>query len=680
MLGNLPAETTSFVGRSVELATLDGLLRNHRLVTVTGPGGVGKSRLALRGARGRDAFCPDGVWWVELSPLCDPELLAATVADHLGVTDQTTRTAAEALCGWLGDKRLLLVLDTCEHLVSACGHLIGELLQTSPGLTVLATSRQSLGRPEERVFSLGPLPPEGAALTLFKQRAVDAVPHLTLKSFETPARADAAAAVCRRLDGIPLALELAGARLRLWSVEQLAERLDSRFEVLADTRAARLPRHQTMRTTIGWSHELCAPLERLLWARLSVFAGAFDLEAAQEVAAGGPLAPEAVGPALTGLVAKSVVRARTHRGRAGYRMLDTIREYGRQWLGELGEEAAVARRHAERCRRLARAAEAEWMGPDQVDWYERLAAGHADLRTALDHLLATDPEAALDMASSLWFFWFCCGHLREGRGFLERALALDPAPGPRRDRAEWALGMTAFLQGDMETALGHGRRCAASAADPESRLRAAYLLGGAILMPGDAEGALDVCTPAIDAADDDLSPGLALCALARIYALTNLGRYREAAAEATWLRDQCASRGERWMRAYADYMLAVTALALGRATEAAEHVRAMLTGKQLLHDSFGIAIGLDLLACALAARGDGEEGALVLGIGQEYWRTVGKAQMGAPRLTAVREECERRARAAVGDQAYDSAFRRGARAGLDQGLSYALKGDFAQGS
>ncbi|MFD9489467.1 ATP-binding protein [Streptomyces sp. NPDC059991] len=679
MLGNLPAETTSFVGRSVELATLDGLLRGHRLATVTGPGGVGKSRLALRAARERRAFCPDGVWWVELSPLRDAELLAATVADHLGVTDQTTRTAAEALCGWLSDKRLLLVLDTCEHMVSACGHLIGELLQTSPGLTVLATSRQSLGRPEERVFSLAPLPPEGAALTLFKQRAVEAVPHLSLKSFEDPARAAAAAAVCRRLDGIPLAIELAGARLRLWGVEQLAERLDSRFEVLSDTRTARLPRHQTMRTTIGWSHELCAPLERLLWARLSVFAGSFGLEAAQDVAAGGPLAPEAVGPALAGLVAKSVVRARTHCGRAGYRMLDTIREYGRQWLCELGEEAAVARRHAERCRRLARAAEADWMGPGQVEWYERLAAGHADLRTALDHLLATDPGAALGMASSLWFFWFCCGHLREGRGFLERALALDPEPGPRRDRAEWALGMTALLQGDMETALRQGRRCV-SAVDPESRLRAAYLLGAAILMPGDAEGALDVCTPAIDAADDDFSPGLALCVLARVYALNNLGRYREAAAEATWLRDQCASRGERWMRAYADYMLAVTALALGRATEAAEHARAMLAGKRLLHDSFGIALGLDLLACALAARGDGEEGALVLGIGQEYWRTVGKAQMGAPRLTAVREECERRARAALGDQAYDTAFRRGARAGLDQGLSHALKGDFAQGS
>ncbi|MFK8910589.1 ATP-binding protein [Streptomyces sp. YS-3] len=679
MLGNLPAETTSFVGRSAELATLDKLLLDHRLVTVTGPGGVGKSRLALRAARRRLAFCPDGVWWVELSPLCDAELLDATVADHLGVTDQTTRSAAEALCGRLADKRLLLVLDTCEHLVSACGHLIGELLQTSPGLTVLATSRQPLGRPEERVFPLGPLPPAGAALTLFKQRAVDAVPHLSLKSFETPARAEAAAAVCRRLDGIPLAIELAGARLRLWSVEQLAERLDTRFEVLTDTRSDRLPRHQTMRTTIGWSHELCAPLERLLWARLSVFAGGFDLAAAQDVAAGGPLAPEAVTAALAGLTAKSVVRTGPHHGRPGYRMLDTIREYGRQWLGELGEETAVARRHAERCRRLVRTAEAEWLGPDQVEWYERLDAEQADLRAALEYLLAHDPDAALDMASSLWFFWFCCGHLHEGRGYLERALALGPGPGRRRDRAEWVLGTITLLQGDLESALRHGRRSVARATDPECRLRAAHLLAAAVLMPGDAAGALDICTPAIDAAGTDFSPGLALCALVRVYALVNLGRHQEAAAESSRLRDRCASRGERWMRAYADYMLAVTALALGRATEAAEHARAMLTGKRLLHDSFGIALGLDVLACALAARGDGERGALVLGTGQEYWRTVGKAQMGAPRLTAVREECERRARAALGDQAYDSAFHRGARAGLDQGLSDALKGDVAQG-
>ncbi len=677
VVGNLPAESTSFIGRSAELAALDGLLEQHRLVTVTGPGGVGKSRLALRAARQFQDRCPDGAWWVELSPLRDRNLLAATVADAFDITDQSLRTACEALCGRLADKRMLLVLDTCEHLISACGHLIGELLQTSPGLTVLATSRQPLGRPQERVFPLEPLPVAHEALTLFKERATEAVPRL---DFDDPGRAAAAAEVCRRLDGIPLALELAGARLKLWSVEQLADRLGSRFDVLADTSVGALPRHQTMRTAIGWSHELCEPLERLLWARLSAFAGDFDLAAAQDIGAGGPLPARAVEQVLAGLVDKSVVRTRlAPSGRLGHRMLDTIREYGLRWLDELGEGPEVADRHARRFRRIAHEADAAWLGPGQLDWYASLEAEHADLRTALEHLLATDPEAALDMAGSLWFVWFCCGRLREGRGYLQRALDGCPGPGPYRAAAVWALGMCAFLQGDFVIAHRLGEECSRAATDPEQRLRAAYLHGGSVLMPGDPQGALGILGPAL-AQDTGFTPGRALCALARIYALHNLGRHHEASAEAVLLRDECAALGERWMRAYADYMLAVSALALGRPAEAAAHARAMLGGKRLLHDSFGIAIGLDLLACAVAFQGDGEDGALLLGVGQECWRTVGKAQMGAPELTAVRQRCERRARAALGDGAYDSAFDRGVATGLDEGLAMALKGGFADGS
>ncbi|MEU3374555.1 ATP-binding protein [Streptomyces sp. NPDC006711] len=676
MVGNLPAESTSFIGRSGELATLDGLLERHRLVTVTGPGGVGKSRLALRAARQSEQRYPDGVWWVELSPLRDRDLLAATVADAFDVTDQSLRTACEALCGRLAGQHALLVLDTCEHLISACGHLIGELLQASPGLTVLATSRQPLGRPQERVLPLEPLPVAGAALTLFKERAVEAVPHL---SFDDPARAAAAADVCHRLDGIPLALELAGARLKTWTVEQLATRLGSRFDVLADTGVAALPRHQTLRTAIGWSHELCEPLERLLWARLSVFAGGFDLAAAQEIGAGGPLPACAVEQVLAGLVDKSVVRTRlAPSGRLSHRMLDTIREYGLRWLDELGESHEAADRHARRLRRVAREAEAAWMGPGQLDGHRRLEAEHADLRTALEHLLATDPEAALDMAGSLWFVWFCCGRVREGRGYLQRALDGCPGPGPHRAAAVWALGMCAFLQGDFVISQRLGEEASRAARDPEQRLRAAYLYGGSVLMPGDPERALDILDAAL-AQDTGFSPGRALCALARIYALTNLERHTEASAEAVRLRDECAARDERWMRAYADYMLAAGALALGRPAEAAAHARAMLAGKRLLHDRFGIAMGLDLLACAVAAQGESEDGALLLGVGQECWRTVGRAQMGAPELRAVRRQGERRARAALGDGAYDSAFGRGVATGLDDALSLALKGPRRQG-
>ncbi|MFG2720365.1 ATP-binding protein [Streptomyces sp. NPDC048416] len=676
MVGNLPAESTSFIGRSGELAGLGGLLERHRLVTVTGPGGVGKSRVALRAARQTEHRYPDGVWWVELSPLRDRDLLAATVADAFDVTDQSLRTACEALCGRLADKHALLVLDTCEHLISACGHLIGELLQASPGLTVLATSRQALGRPQERVFPLEPLPVTGEALTLFKARATEAVPHLDL---DDPARAAAAAEVCHRLDGIPLAIELAGARLKMWSVEQLAVRLGSRFDVLADAGVASLPRHRTMRTAIGWSHELCEPLERLLWARLSVFAGGFDLAAAQDIAGGGPLPACAVEQVLAGLVDKSVVRTRLEpSGRLGHRMLDTIREFGLRWLDELGEAPDVADRHARRFSRIAHEADAAWMGPGQLDWYVRLEAEHADLRTALEHLLATDPESALDMAATLWFVWVCCGRLREGRGYLQRALDGCPGPGPHRAAAVWALGMCAFLQGDFVIAHRLGEESARAARDPEQRLRAAYLYGGSVLMPGDPERALAILDPAL-AQDTGFSPGRALCALARIFALNNLSRYAEASDEAVRLRDECAARGERWMRAYADYMLAAGALALDRPAEAAAHARAMLAGKRLLRDSFGLAMGLDMLACAVASQGDAEDGALLLGIGRECWRTVGKEQMGAPELAAVRERCERRARAALGDGAYASAFGRGVATGLDDGLALALRGGSARG-
>ncbi|MEU3499558.1 NB-ARC domain-containing protein [Streptomyces hundungensis] len=676
MVGNLPAESTSFIGRSDELATLDGLLEQHRLVTVTGPGGVGKSRLALRAARRIAQRHPDGVWWVELSPLRDRTLLAATVADAFDLTDRTMRTACEALCAWLADKKPLLVLDTCEHLISACGHLIGELLQTSPGLTVLATSRQPLGRPQEKVFPLEPLPVADEALALFMERAAEAVPHL---SFEDPARAAAAADVCRRLDGIPLALELAGARLKSWSVEQLATRLGSRFEVLTDTRVAAVARHQTLRTAIGWSHELCEPLERLLWARLSVFAGDFDLAAAQDIGAGGPLPACAVEQVLAGLVDKSVVRTRLDAsGRFAHRMLDTIREYGLRWLDELGEAPGAADRHARRFRRIAHEASAAWLGPAQLAWYTRLEADHADLRTALEHLLATDPEAALDMAGRLWFVWFCCGRQREGRGYLQRALDGCPGPGPHRAAAVWALGMCALLQGDFVMAHRLGEECFGTAADPEERLRSAHLYGAGFLMPGEPERALAIVDPVL-AETTGFTPGRALCALARTYALNTLGRHAEASAEALVLRDECAAHGEHWMRAYADYMLAAGALALDRPAEAAAHARAMLAGKRLLHDSFGIAMGLDMLACAVASQGDGEDGALLLGVGRECWRAVGKEQMGAPGLTAVRRQGERRARAALGDQAYDSAFGRGVATGLDDGLALALRGGFPKG-
>ncbi|MFD7258354.1 ATP-binding protein [Streptomyces sp. NPDC059874] len=673
--GNLPPQPSAFVGRERELALLRDLLEERRLVTLTGVGGVGKSRLALRAVSEAVGPRPDGVWWVELSPLRDPGLLTTTIAHAVGLADHSSRPLDEELCAWMADKQLLLVLDTCEHLVTDCRHLVGELLQSAPGLTVVVTSREPLGSPGEQVVEVRPLPCEGPdsdALALFRARALAATPQAAAV-FADPARAAVAAEVCRRLDGIPLALELAGARMRLWTLEQMAERLDERFDLLStchspDGRAAGLPRHQTMRTTIGWSHELCEPLERLLWARLSVFSGDFDVAAARAVCAGGPLAASRVERVLTGLVAKSVLLRTEERGAgARYRMLDTIREYGHDWLGELGEVQLLSDRHAHWYAALSEAADRGWLGPGQVDWYRRITAEHAQLRTALEHLLGTDPQAALGMAGALWFYWFSCGHVHEGRGFLERALRASPHPGPAYNQALWALGLTALLQGDMDTARNLGEQCTRDAAllsDPERELRAAYLHAVSVLMPGDPVRALALAGPRARAGHGGRTSGAGwlLCRLATSYALCDLRRFEEAAQEARALREACAELGERWLRAYADYVLAVAALGLGEHGEAARHVRAMLSGKRLLGDRFGIALGLDLLAAAVAALGDGELAARLLGTGHAWWRTVGRPQMGSPSLTALRDQGERQARAAIGDAAYETAFLGGAAA------------------
>ncbi|KOG55098.1 hypothetical protein ADK75_12425 [Streptomyces virginiae] len=674
MRGNLPPEPASFIGRERELRLLDDLLRERRLVTLTGVGGVGKSRLALRAvAASAGRSRPDGVWWTELSPLRDPSLLTATVAHTLGLADHSPRPPDEELCAWMADKELLLVLDTCEHVVAACRHLVGELLQSAPGLTVLVTSREPLDMPTEEVLEVRPLPCEGPdsdALALFRARALAAAPRAAAV-FTDPARTAVAAEVCRRLDGIPLALELAGARMRLWTLEHMAERIGERFEVLSDARAA-LPhrhRHRTMRTTIGWSHELCEPLERLLWARLSVFTGDFDIAAARAVCSGGPLAAARVERVLAGLAAKSVVLRTEERGAgARYRMLDTIREYGQDWLDELGEVGIVTDRHAHWYAALSQAADQGWMGPGQVDWYRRIAAEHAQLRTALEHLLTADPTAALEMAGALWFYWFACGHVHEGRGFLERALRAAPRTGSAHNQALWALGLTALLQGELEAAQRLGDTCsrdAARLADPERELRAAYLHAVSVLMPGDPVRALRLAGPRARAGHGGRTSGAGwlLCKLATGYALCDLRRFEEATEEARSLREACVELGDRWLRAYADYILAVAALGMGDHGEAARHVRAMLSGKRLLGDRFGIALGLDVLAAAVAGLGDGELAARLLGTGHAWWRTVGRPQMGgSPSLTALRDQGEQQARAAIGDTAYETAFLGGAAA------------------
>ncbi|MFF4607727.1 ATP-binding protein [Streptomyces sp. NPDC001339] len=658
MVSDIPEESTSFVGRRIELRRIGRELAKHRLITLTGPGGVGKTRLAQRAARAAAPWFPDGVAWAALWPLRGDELLPATVCDAAGLADHTTRAPVAALCAWLAGKRLLLVLDSCEHLVDACRDLLGDLLTTAPHLTVLVTSRQPLDLAGERVTEVGPLPCTGEndALALLADRARAAAPGLRL----TDARyAAAAATICRRLEGIPLALELAGAQLAAGSVESVAERLTSRFDTLDGDRPAFPPRHRTLRCAIGWSHELCAPLERLLWARLSVFRGTFDTEAVAAVCAGGPLAERDIRTVLAGLAAQSVLS----REGARWRMLDTLREYGRMWLGELGETADLADRHAAHFVSFAHRAVDGFQGPEHPAWHTKVTDAHVDLCAALDHLLTADPERALELSASIGFVWSCDGRPQEAHGYLIRAVAAHRTPGPARIRALWVLGIIALYQDDLATAGALGRQCADAAragGRAEAALDASYLIGSTHLMAGRPLTARTLAEEALGRTPGDpyATPGRLRCHLLRVFALTALGRLTESRAGATALRRACVRRGSPWFRSYVDYQLSLISLYQGRPEEAAQHARAMLAAKPGTGDSFGTGLGLDLLAAALAAQGQGAAAARVYGMGKAVWRTVGYPQRGVPELRAVREECERRARAAIGDRAYEEAFRR----------------------
>ncbi|WP_436843227.1 ATP-binding protein [Streptomyces narbonensis] len=702
--GHLPDENPGFVGRRTELGRISAALAEHRLVTVTGVGGVGKTRLALRSAHRVAERFPDGAWWTDLTPLDGDRLLVALVADSVDLADHTPGMASTALCRRLAEDRLLLVLDSCEHLAGPCARLVADLLAAAPGLTVLATSRRPLGVEGERIVALDPLPPAGRdALELLRGAAGQDFPA-----------AGPAGEICVRLEGIPLALELAAAQIRLQGAEavrdQLGTRLDTppgaRFDLLAHTERVWPSRHQTLRAAIGWSHELCAPLERLLWARLSVFRGPFDLASALAVCSGGPLTHATLPEAFDGLVRSSVVRPPDASGR--HRMLDTIRAYGATWLERTGETGTVADRHAAHFRGLARRADTEWLGARQLRWYRSVDAHHTDLRTALDRLLRTDPDAALDLVGSVAFAWSCRGRLREARDGLEQALLLSGSRGRARARALWALGVTLVLQGESGPAQDVSERCArearyteyeealetergdapgpdphpdpyAEAARPrpgDLTLDAAALAGLLALTTGRPMAAFVVVDHVLDAVPGGPADSAARlrCGLVRVFALTGLGRLAEARERALALRALCEQLDEHWTRTALEYQLALTGLLEGAPADAAGHARAMLEGTRSLGASLGVALGLDVLATALAAAGDGERAADVSGTGEAYWRSTGQPRRGLPGLRALREKYTDTARATIGEPAYEEIFLR-ALTGLPQdGLDRALRG------
>jgi predicted ATPase len=426
-----------------------------------GSGGCGKTRLVLQVAAGSLHQYPDGVWFVELASLADPAFVANSVAAALGIPERPARPLIETLADYLQTKTLLLVLDNCEHLHAACQGLADHLLRASGTLQILATSRESLGVEGEITYHVPPLglphvreaPPVAQlaqydAIRLFTERAMLARTGFTVTASNAPAIRQ----ICERLEGMPLAIEFAAAHVAALSVEQIAARLDDRFRLLT-AGSKKTPRHQTLRATLDWSHALLTEQEQVLFRRLSVFAGGFTLEAAENVCAGSGVGERDILDLLTRLVSKSLIVFAERKGQARYHLLETVRQYGRDRLQESDEADHVQRRHRDWYLTFAEEANSKLRRHEQDVWLDRLETEHDNLRAALAWSEAARDgiEAGLRLAGALRWFWYINGHWSEGRRWLEETLSAGEGAEPSvLAEALWGAVMLAMMQGDLQ--------------------------------------------------------------------------------------------------------------------------------------------------------------------------------------------------------------------------------------
>jgi predicted ATPase/DNA-binding CsgD family transcriptional regulator len=680
--GNLPAETTSFVGRRRELAELRTKLSASRIVSLVGPGGVGKTRLAVRAAADLARGFQDGAWLVELAEVRDPAVVTNAAATSLGLRDQDPSGTLALLLAFLKAKDLLLVVDNCEHVLEHAARLVTAIVEAAPGVRVITTTREPLSVPGEHVLPVPPLdlPPgvdaeplhqlrQNEAIVLFAQRAAAAS-----GSFELTASNQAAVVgLCRRLDGLPLAIELAAVRTRVLSVHQILARLDDRFALLTSVSRAALPRHQTLRTTIDWSHDLLAADERTLLRRLSVFAGRFTLDDAEGVCASDDLHAERVLHLLSSLVDKSLVTKEDARALACYRLPETMREYAGLKLRDADEEDLVARRciqyYVSWCHR-----EAEQARYRLVDWLEWLDLEIDNIRFVLLRSLSqADYQSALDLVGSLAWYWITRA-TTEGVRRLDELLAASPGDSALHAGAHFMRGFLAVMQADPATARRELKHAVAMARNSgELRLLAESLSMASVAanMAGDHGSAQRLVEDAhtVAASLDDLPARLA-CLQAQAmngFFTADLDTFRSASAE-----------GIRLSRAAGDlYTLEIWLMNQGFAD---------LTGSvggdpaPLLTEALQIADRVDdriaqfyllgALACHAEASGEPGLATQLFGASESLRAETGASVNAilAPLLTRATEA----AHAALGAAAYQAQFTAGALASRDAALRLAL--------
>lgn len=690
---NLPIPATAFVGRRREMATVKDLLASVRLLTLTGAGGSGKTRLAIQAATDLVDAHPDGVWWVELAALSEAELLPRAVAKALGVPEVASRPIAETLASFLRPRRLLLVLDDCEHLAAACAQLVERLLRECPHLEVLATSREVLGVPGEHVWSVPTLrvPEPGRelpaarllefeAVELFVRRAQAAAPGFALTEENAPALAE----LCRRVDGLPLAIELAAARVKVLGVEQIAARLGNALDLLTGGSRTAPPRHRTLRAAIDWSFALLSEEEKALLRRLSVFAGGWTLSGAEAICADGGLVESGILDLLSHLVEKSLVEVQERGEETRFRMLQTIRHYAAERLLDSGELERVRTRHLEHFLHLVETADPH-MGymlsdPEMDRWLGRLEPEQDNLRAAarwsLEREASTD--AGLRLLSLQHAFWFARGRFAEGRAWLERLLARSAdVPAATRAQALLTFGYVACWQGDFATgrapldeALALFRRLG----DGSGVAFATHGVGFVALGEGDAEAARPLFEEALRRsreADDRWAESFALHFLAIV--LSYQGDHARAKSYFEEGDEIIRSLGgHRQGQAFSLFHLGRIARLQGDPSTARSHHAEGLRLFRKAGDRRGIGYSLAGFAALAAAEGDAERAARLSGAVASLEAVLG-AFLEAPlqvehdrELSTVREE--------LGAETFTALAAEGRAMGLEQAVDYALDG------
>ncbi len=669
---NLPAELTTFVGRAQELCELPDMLASSRLVSLTGTGGVGKTRLAMQLARNLIHEFPHGVWLVDLAPLTLPDLLAQTIASTLGVRESRERSVREALLDTLRDRKVLLVLDTCEHLIEACAVLVERLLHEAPALRVVTTSREALAVPGEIVYRVPSLslpdatiPPragprlESEATQLFVDRAMTIDPGFR----SDDDTADTIARICRRLDGIPLAIELAAARVAVLSPEHIESRLQDRFRLLTGGARTAVARQRTLEATVDWSHQLLSDRERVLFRRLAVFPASWTLEATEKICGGNGIDPGEILDLLARLVAKSLLLCESvPASERRYRLLETVREYARERLVEAGEIDDVSRRHFSFFWTEFRGAQTILRGAGQVQCLKRLDREQENVRAALGYAFGTSglSEDGVELAGALFWFWTKRGMFEEGRVWLERATAA-PARPALRACASIGLAHMHYFQGRHAAVTEH----AVAALSAGREFGDAWAVSVALFLQALTAFELGDYDVAQARAEEARGVAAAGCEVieqgAPLMVMANVALVRGDQARATHLFtasiDVHRQGGDTWGIAT---LLSVTSglhIAQGDYAQAHANASEALSCYEELDDPHGIAWSLGVFAGVMAAQGFAEDAARLWGASDGLLQAVAGSL--PPAIGWIRDRYMESVKASLGIGVFESAYAAG---------------------